>query len=368
MKLHLIIIWRLCSMLIEETVSCMPFPGLKDFVDNEFNIVVAGGNFFNDTSFSELSDVEYVTPFWKDSLCTKPNRMPSNLDGTVSGHVEGQPMVCGGLKSESSDENGFEQTVERDCHSLKGNEWELQTGGLRCPRWGASSLMLDKDKMWVVGGNPDSSSSEECLDAPTSSEIFNSNLGEFELTETLPEPMIYHCTARIDENHIFMVNGYDENYEGISHAYVVDTSTKPMTFMPLPSLNKVRSQAACGIITYTSDTENENNLAIVVAGGGFGNDSRSTEIYKLSDTYDTENTWEPGPILPRGFANGCQINSDVNGLILIGGFDEFGNVRSDLIQYNSNSEQFETLPGRLNTPRYGCTAVRIQNTGECVKT
>ena len=55
-------------------------------------------------------------------------------------------------------------------------------------------------------------------------------------------------------------------------------------------------------------------------------------------------------------------------LILIGGFDESGNVRSDLIHYNRLSKEFETLPAKLSTPRYGCSAVKKTNTGECVQT
>ena len=81
-----------------------------------------------------------------------------------------------------------------------------------------------------------------------------------------------------------------------------------------------------------------------------------------------DGTWETGPSLPRGFSNGCHVSSTIDGLILIGGFDEFGNVRSDLMTYNRVFEQFETLPAKLSTPRYACTATRIPNNGECVKT
>ena len=94
-------------MLIEETVSCIPILGRENILDKEFNIMVAGGNFFNDTSFSELSDVELVSPFWKHSICEKPKRLQSNLDGTISGNFEGRPIVCGGLKSQTSKEYGF---------------------------------------------------------------------------------------------------------------------------------------------------------------------------------------------------------------------------------------------------------------------
>jgi hypothetical protein len=373
MKLNLIVMWKLWSLIYGGQVSCMYIPSdPSNDEDADFNILVAGGNYFNDTWFSELSDVEIVNPFLENSTCQKPSSLPDSLDGPIIGNIGDVAVVCGGLKTKNSDEYGFEQTIESNCQQLQQNEWQAQQNSLNCPRWGASSVMINKDTMWVLGGNTDTSSSDECIDAAKSSEIFRSNeLGEFEASVTLPEQMVYHCSARIDEHRIFVVNGYDENYEGISHAYIVDTSIEPFRFNALPSLNKVRSQAACGIITYSSATtnESENNLAIIVAGGGYGNTSKTTDIYRLPNDLTAEpNTWETGPILPRGFSNGCQINSDVNNLILIGGFDESGNVRSDLLHYNSHLQQFETLPVKLNTPRYGCSAVKMKNTGECVQT
>ena len=221
--------------------------------------------------------------------------------------------------------------------------------------------MLNEGHMWVIGGNTDSSSSDKCLDTATSSEILKSNSTEFEMSVILPEPMVYHCMVKIDENTIFIINGYDPYHEGISRAYVVDISTEPFTFVALPSLKKGRSNAACGIITY------ENELTIVVAGGGFGPTSRTTEIYKLSNIYEPHKHWESGPLLPRGFSNGCLINSELNDLVMIGGFDEHGKVQPDLIYYNSNSEQFETLPSKLRTPRYGCTAIKMLDSGDCME-
>ena len=373
MKLYLIVMWKLWSLLFEGQVSCMYIPSDQpNDEDANFNILVAGGNYFNDTWFSELSDVEIVNPFWENSTCQKPSSLPDSLDGPIIGNIGDVAVICGGLKSQFSEEYGFEQTIESNCQQLQQNEWQAQENGLNCPRWGATSVMINKETMWVLGGNTDTSSSDECLDAATSSEIFKSNdLGGFEASVTLPEQMVYHCSARIDEHRIFLVNGYDENYEGISHAYIVDTSLEPFRFNALPPLNKVRSQAACGIIRYSSATtvEGENNLAIIVAGGGFGNTSKTTDIYRLPNDLATDHsTWETGPNLPRGFSNGCQINSEVDNLILIGGFDESGNVRSDLLHYSSILEQFETLPAKLNTPRYGCSAVKMKNTGECIQT
>ena len=249
MKLSLIITWRLLSLFLEETVSCMYIPSHTS--DKGFNIVVGGGNFFNDTWFSELSDVELINPFWKNSVCEKPGSLPHKLDGLIGGNIGDKPIICGGLKTQSSDENGFEQTIVDDCHHLNSNEWSVHSH-LKCPRWGAKSVMINKETMWVLGGNTDASSSDECVDAATSSEIYKSSHVAFEFSVALPEQMAYHCTARIDEHHIFVVNGYDQNYEGNSHAYIVDTSIEPFTFKPLPHLNKVRSEAACGCLLYTS--------------------------------------------------------------------------------------------------------------------
>ena len=377
MRPHSVIVLRLWFLLVVRGVSCMSLfkypqttqvrhytaPCQSHMVHKRFNIVVAGGNSFNATWFSELSDVELFNPFWRPYVCEKSKNLPIKLDKAISGNVENQPVVCGGLKSQSSYNNGLEQKVVSDCYTLKNFTWHNSKSSLRCPRWGASSVMLNNREMWVLGGNP--KSSKECVGIATSSEVWNTKNEKFEFSATLPEPMVYHCTVKIDADHIFVVNGYDWSHRGVSHAYVVDTSTRPFTFSKLPSLRKSRSQAACGIITYSSTMDNQTNLAIAVAGGGFKKTSTTTEIYRLtkstSHTYNTQNIWEPGPILPRGFVNGCQINSEVNQFILIGGFDEFGNVKSDLLHYDINSETFETLPATLNIPRYGCTSFQIEN-------
>ena len=96
MKLSLIITWRLLSLFLEETVSCMYIPSHTS--DKGFNIVVGGGNFFNDTWFSELSDVELINPFWKNSVCEKPGSLPHKLDGLIGGNIGDKPIICGGLK------------------------------------------------------------------------------------------------------------------------------------------------------------------------------------------------------------------------------------------------------------------------------
>ena len=371
MRYQAIFLWTPFYFLLKVlNTSAMYNPMVWQSTNNEhegINIMVLGGNYFNDTWFSELSDVELLDPFWSNSRCAKPQNIPFDVDGMISINVKDQPIICGGLQLQFNETHEFERKVSNDCHKLDNNEWNLVNSTLTCPRWGASSVILNNGTVWVLGGNPDSSSSEECLGTAASSEIYNSNKEEFEISAILPEPMVYHCTVKLDEDHIFVVNGYDENYEGVSHAYIVDISIEPFTFTPLPSLNKVRSEAACGLIKYQTTTKNQNDLAIVVAGGGFGETSTSTEIYRWSNNSNSLNVWEPGPVLPRGFANGCQVNSEVDHFILIGGFDEDGAIQSDLIHYNTNSERFEILPTRLNIPRYGCTAVSLKNTGDCVR-
>ena len=362
MNCHLMMVWivLLWSLLLGKIASCRP-------TNKDFNIMIAGGNFFNDTSFLELSNVELVPPFWENFVCEKPMNLPNRLDGAIGGLIGEKPVICGGLKTHNDEDYGFTQTIESECYQKSNDEWNAHHN-LNCPRWGASSVMVNKDAMWIFGGNTDTESPEECKDVSKTSEVYKSNNGgSFELATNLPESMVYSCAVNIDENHIFIVNGFDQNYEGFSRAYIVDVSTEPFSFQPLPHLEKVRSQAACGIISYPSTEENGNSVAIIVAGGGYGNSSKTTEIYKLSNNINYDGTWETGPVLPRGFSNGCHISSNIDDLILIGGFDEFGNVRSDMITYNRISEEFETLPAKLNTPRYACTAMRIQNSGECVK-
>ena len=369
MDLYLMLIWIILvwSGFHGRIASCMYIPNLLHQPNTDFNILIAGGNYYNDTWFSELADVEFVNPLLEKSVCENPIDLPHKLDGPVRGIIDEKPVICGGLKTRISDENGFEQTIESGCYQGSNDEWSSYHS-LKCPRWGASSLMLDQDTMWTFGGNTNTESSDECKDVAKSSEVYKPYSGKFELGVTLPEPMVYSCSVKIDENRVFIVNGYDQNYDGFSRSYIVDTSKKPFSFHQLPHLEKVRSQAACGIISYHSAQKSENDVAIIVAGGGYGNSSKTTEIYKLSNDLHEGGTWETGPSLPRGFSNGCHVSSHVNDLLLIGGFDESGDVRSDIITYNKESEEFELSSVQLKTPRYGCTAIKIPNTGECVKT
>ena len=123
MKLYLVTICKFLWLSLHGQVTCRYItsaPAVHE--DANFNILVVGGNYFNDTWFSELSDVEIVNPFWENSICQKPNSLPDSLDVPVIGNVADQTMICGGLKSQITEEYGFEQTIERICHKLQKNE------------------------------------------------------------------------------------------------------------------------------------------------------------------------------------------------------------------------------------------------------
>ena len=130
MRPHFIIIWRLCSLLFEETVSCRSVPARHNLLERRLNILVAGGNFFNDTSFSELAEVELINPMGDISMCQQPKSLPSKLDGSIASIVNGKSVICGGLKTGYDKENRFAQTVERVCYRLYDGEWQTFNRGL----------------------------------------------------------------------------------------------------------------------------------------------------------------------------------------------------------------------------------------------
>ena len=99
-------------MLFEETVSCRSVPSRHNLLERRLHILVAGGNFFNDTSFSELAEVELIDPMGDNSKCQQPKGLPSKLDGSISSIVNGNSMICGGLRTGYTKENLFAQTVD----------------------------------------------------------------------------------------------------------------------------------------------------------------------------------------------------------------------------------------------------------------
>ena len=306
-----------------------------------FKILAVAGQLNKDQNLT--SDVELIDPFKVNSNCAKPADYPlKTSEITGSGGI-----VCGG-----SFENIYNKCFQ---YSNKNKSWG-DIGSLNDQyRYAASSVFLN-GKYWISGGG--------LLNGRTSlitSEIFPDNHGAFSMSADLPEQWRHHCMSKVNDTHIFVAGGDWSS----KNAYLVDVSLDKFKFVKLPPMLESRSGAACGTIVwlYSSFTRT-NDFLVIVAGGrdGFG----ITDTSKTSEFYSPlANVWVNGPSLPRGFANGGYFTTGHYSLIMVGGLDEHGNQRSDVMAFQHVQSWIEFLPGKLITPRYSFTAIEIQTNEEC---
>merc|ERR1712018_703047 len=166
----------------------------------------------------------------------------------------------------------------------------------------------------------------------------------------LPEEMVDHCIARINDTHFFIVGNYGINGK---MAYLVDTTDSEFIFEKLPNMNADRWRAACGSMTIPRASIDEDDDQLLIVAGGTTSDCgiATSEIFSMK-SYN----WTEGPNLPRGFARGGMYSDENNPLIMIGGKDVFHdggcNITSDLMTYKIETNTFELLPAKLDLPRY----------------
>jgi hypothetical protein len=285
----------------------------------------------------ELSSVDNFNPM--DSYCKCYSKCPaiSDLPAGRSGHIaqiiNETVVVCGGYTA-----SGY----EKSCLKYEAGTWS-NTKQMTQAREYASSILLDDGRILIVGGYGGSSSN-------TTAEIWSEHTPmEATKTMTLPETMLSHCMVRISPSQVLLAgNAYGDE----KSSYLLNITSWPYTFSQRIPLSTGRSGAACGVLkTYGV----YKNLPIVV-GGWEASTSKTTEVFINS-------RWEPGPTLPRGFRNGGYTNNE-DGLFLVGGFDENGLLRKDVMMYDEESQQFKILEGQMETAR-DATAAIITSTDQC---
>ena len=305
--------------------------------------MVIGG--YNDDG--RLSDVEMIAPFQQTSHCVDPQDLPQKSEKMVGEVINTVPMVCGGYVDSS--------VYSNKCFGYDNNVWTSRIQ-LQHPRGYAGSILLPNasgTQWWVSGGWGDSSS------LTTSEVLLNINDDTFTMSSTLPEKMLGHCLSKINSSHIFIAGN---DYDDLRMAYIVKTSIEPFVFTKLPPMLETRYYAACATITNHSPTTTmlNGNTQLMVAGGG-SSTSTTSELYSLD-----AGIWKYGPVLPRGFANGGYINThSTYPMIMVAGYDEGNNDRSDVMAYDPTTNEFKFLPGKLQTPRYALAVIGMETEEEC---
>ena len=218
-----------------------------------------------------------------------------------------------------------------------------------------SSIFINESSFWISGGLGDRGSL-------SSTEIIHSG-GSFLPATNLPEPMAYHCSARINLTHsIIAGNVYGSHRE----VYIVDTSRMPFQFTKLPPMLRQRWGCACTVIKTNTDKNdncgsfcNQEELQLLVVGGDFPN-YKSSELYSFSTQ-----KWVNGPKLSRGYYYGGYVQNPYTGdLILIGGWDG-SSYRKDILTYNPSEHIFETMDGGLTIARSRFGTVIVDKESFC---
>jgi len=299
-----------------------------------------------------LTDVEMVDPFHPGpSHC---NHIPPPFPVPVSGNtLQTFPMdnntlthvSCGGLVQNPDMSLDYTNLCYR--YWPESNQWKPIE--MARSRSSSASVLINNDReMWIIGGTGD-------FDSLSTSEILDINSGEVSEGPDLPVDMAFHCAVKISENMVFIAGA---EYGRFGTSYLVDVTQRPFAFEKLPATGLARESPACGAFRISAHyTEMDEADAVIVAGGDhytppLGSVRRvqsSSEIFLLR-----KRQWvHQGPNLPRGFnLGGFTTNLETNSVILAGGFGEHYDDHSDIIQFESKSQSFQIMPGRLSKSKH----------------
>ena len=197
------------------------------------------------------------------------------------------------------------------------------------------------------------------MGVPTSTEVRMNDNSQFVESTDLPQKLERHCIATINSTHLFIA-GNGQSGEG-RKVYLVHVKGDAFEFSSLPPMINERYSAACGTIVdvSTKQANAESEPRLIVAGGP-KNVAKTSEIFSFAT-----GKWEKGPNLPRAFEYGGYVSDGEHSLVLIGGQDDNGDLREDIMEYNPQTNQFEFLNGTIETRRQYFSATGVRTQEEC---
>jgi hypothetical protein len=130
-----------------------------------------------------------------------------------------------------------------------------------------------------------------------------------------------------------------------------------------------RALAACRqghTATHTEATSGSDTVSVVLVYGGGAPGDPVAEIIRAHPTQPDVDTldwnWDEAPVAtdPGPMIAGHTAVTLADGrILLLGGVTTDGTVLGDGVLYDPDDDSFTTLPGLLDTPRYGHTALRL---------
>ena len=104
----------------------------------------------------------------------------------------------------------------------------------------------------------------------------------------------------------------------------------------------------------------------IVSGGTLvllgGTDQYQNEMTKSTHslTPNTSNRWSRGFDLAEATARGCSVKTSPDSFLIIGGLDNYNNVKASVLEYNIHTGSHKTLPD-LASPKVDHVCVPVQN-------
>ena len=221
-------------------------------------ILVAGGNF-------PLEIIDLINPKLKSDIVE--NEI-GDIDGATGCILQNKIVLCGGQDNEDNVSNQIKIIGLPNCNFK-----------MIVPRLNATSVVLNKSKIWVTGGvDPNHLQTTE-----KSTEIISLNEPPV-LGPDLPFIAYNHSMILVNTKTIYLIGGIQGNSQD-GKTWIIDP-TNDFQIKEGPSLNFARSNHSC------SKMRIEGRIFLVVAGGW--DDNRTLDSVELLDTTCPDQGWKMG--------------------------------------------------------------------------
>ena len=203
-----------------------------------------------------------------NAICQFMTDFPEQVTDATGGLIESTiPLICGGF---SPFKGGWQIGNQKQCWYMIG-EFSYAINLIH-DRHFSSSVILNKDVLWITGGNTPLSAN--------SSEFVRLN-GPTEMGPVLPLNLNGHCMTKINDTHVIIIGGVNNKGQSI----IVDVTNFEMTLGP--RLSCERSYHACESFQHLG------RIFVVVAGGFNWDDLSSLKTTELLDITSSDQ-WQFG--------------------------------------------------------------------------
>ena len=202
-------------------------------------------------------------------------QLPSKRKGAVGTMLGNAPLLCGGYNRDTC--ISYHQDSKR---------W-IQSQTMVSKRDNAAGVKINSTSFWILGGDDGSSSNMD------STEFIIQGQTNGIPGPKLPYGMSSMCAIKISENEIFVIGGFDGNYDYRNEVWIYDPQNG-FARTQGPSLILARCYHSCS-------TMNDGNKTLIVVAGGYvynGGLLDSVEIYN-----PTDNTWHSGKTILKTLFN-----------------------------------------------------------------